>query len=106
MPDAAVALVTPDARAAEVPAHDHQKGASSTHPGHSATEQKPLGAIHVTAMPALTVFVDGKPYGDTPKTIPLKPGPHKVRLTNESGTDETFPVTIVSGETKEIPRFK
>jgi hypothetical protein len=114
MPDAApIAAISPDAGVPEVAAHEHQKGASSIPTGHSspnpggtAGEKKAQGAIHVTAMPTLTVTVDKTTYGDTPRTIALSPGKHKVHLTNESGYDETFSVTIEPGKTQEIPRFK
>ncbi|HET9991218.1 MAG TPA: serine/threonine-protein kinase [Kofleriaceae bacterium] len=107
MPDAPpVAANSPDAGVSDVAAHDHQKGASSIPTGHSPTEKKAQGAIHVTAMPTLTVTVDKTTYGDTPRTVPLAPGKHKVHLTNESGYDETFMVTIDPGKTQEITRFK
>ncbi|HEY6036927.1 MAG TPA: serine/threonine-protein kinase, partial [Kofleriaceae bacterium] len=77
-PDAAVAAISPDAGVPEVAAHDHQKGASSIPTGHSSPnsgsppgEKKPNGAIHITAMPVLTVTVDKTTYGDTPRTVPL-----------------------------------
>jgi hypothetical protein len=38
--------------------------------------------------------------------VSLAPGKHKVHLTNESGYDETFMVTIDPGKTQEITRFK
>jgi serine/threonine-protein kinase len=110
MPDAAPIVATaPDAGVPEVAAHGHQKGASSIPTGHSpanAGEKKAQGAIHITAMPTLTVTVDKTTYGDTPRTVPLAPGKHKVHLTNESGYDETFMVTIDPGKTQEITRFK
>jgi serine/threonine protein kinase len=110
MPDAApIVAVSPDAGVQEVAAHDHQKGASSIPTGHSpanAGEKKAQGAIHVTAMPALTITVDKTTYGDTPRTVPLAAGKHKVHLTNESGYDETFTVTVEPGKTQEISRFK
>jgi len=113
VPDAAVAAISPDAGVPEVAAHDHQKGASSNGSGHPSPnpgpgpgEKKANGAIHITAMPVLTVTVDKTTYGDTPRTVPLAPGKHKVHLTNESGYDETFMVTIDPGKTQEITRFK
>jgi len=108
-PDAAVVAISPDAGVPEVAAHHDQKGASSIPTGHSPAnpgEKKAQGAIHVTAMPVLTVTVDKTTYGDTPRTVPLAPGKHKVHLTNESGYDETFMVTIDPGKTQEITRFK
>ncbi|MEO6774890.1 MAG: serine/threonine-protein kinase [Kofleriaceae bacterium] len=108
MPDAAsLVAIPPDAGVVEVAAHDHQKGASSIPTSHSAAgEKKAQGAIHITAMPTLTVTVDKTTYGDTPRTVRLAPGKHKVHLTNESGYDETFMVTIDPGKTQEITRFK
>jgi len=45
-------------------------------------------------------------YHDTPITIPLKTGPHKLLLTNESGYHEVVPITITADKTLTIERNK
>ena len=53
----------------------------------------------------LTVYVDKKPYGDSPTTIPLPIGKHVVRLINtETHHDETLNVTITENQTFTIDR--
>ncbi|CAN5525126.1 hypothetical protein BH11MYX1_BH11MYX1_34260 [soil metagenome] len=105
--DAAVAAAAPDAGVPQVAASNSQKDATLIRPGHPATDKKPSGSIHVTAMPTLTISIDGKKYGDTPKTIPMPAGKHTVRLTNEeNGYNETVPVVVEPNKTVEIPRFK
>lgn len=53
----------------------------------------------------LTVYVDKKPYGDTPRTITLPVGKHVVRLVNtEAKHDETVSVNIVENDTVSIDR--
>ncbi len=57
-------------------------------------------------VPILTVTVDGKPYGDTPLTIPLNAGSHRVRLQNvENNSDELLSITIVDHQTYTIDRM-
>jgi serine/threonine-protein kinase len=65
------------------------------------------GHLTVVAFPVLTVFVDKKNVGDTPKTIQLAAGRHIVRLSNpETGHDETLTVTITENQTLTIDRRK
>ena len=105
--DAAVAVRSPDAGVPQVAAPSSQKDATSTRPGHPATDKKLSGMIHVTAMPTLTISIDGKKYGDTPKTIQMPAGKHTVRLTNdENGYNESVSVVVEPNQTVEIPRFK
>jgi serine/threonine protein kinase len=66
----------------------------------------PTGSLHVVGVPILTVTVDGKPYGDTPLTIPLHAGSHRVRLQNvENHSDELLSITIVDHQTYTIDRM-
>ncbi len=115
MPDAAIvvvappdaALIAPDAGVPQVAADHSQKDATSTKSSHPANDKKPSGTIHVTAMPTLTISIDGKKYGDTPKSIPVPAGKHTLKLVNEeNGYSETVPVVVEPGKTVEIPRFK
>ncbi len=105
--DAAVAPMSPDAGVPQVAASNSQKDATSTRPSHPATDKKPSGKIYVTAMPTLTIAVDGRKYGDSPMTISVPAGKHSVRLTNEdTGYKETVQVVVEPDKTVDIPRFK
>ena len=67
---------------------------------------QPTGSLHVVGVPILTVTVDDKPYGDTPLTIPLNAGSHRVRLRNvENNSDELLSITIVDHQTFTIDRM-
>ena len=92
LPDAAVAVA--------------KKDASSTRSAHPGAEKR-TGILYVTALPALRVIVDHTTYGDTPQTITLEVGPHRVELVNqENGYDETKTVTIIANKTTTINRVK
>jgi hypothetical protein len=57
-------------------------------------------------VPILTVTVDDQPYGDTPLTIPLNAGSHRVRMRNvENNSDELLSITIVDHQTYTIDRM-
>jgi eukaryotic-like serine/threonine-protein kinase len=102
MPDAPVQI---DGGVSEVAAHPGQKDASSTKPGHPATEKKPQGLLSVSAFPTVTVFVDNRKYGDTPQSgIQLPAGKHKVRLINGPNGPEEFSITIEANKTFEVKR--
>jgi hypothetical protein len=69
------------------------------------TERR-TGSLHVVGMPILSVTVDGKPHGDTPLTISLKPGKHRVRLQNvENNLHEDVSVIITEHQTTTIDRM-
>ncbi|PKN55463.1 MAG: hypothetical protein CVU56_21225 [Deltaproteobacteria bacterium HGW-Deltaproteobacteria-14] len=42
------------------------------------------GRIVIGARPWAQIFVDGRPFGTTPKTMPLSPGAHTVTLVRGS----------------------
>ena len=92
-----------DAGVADATAPDAKKDASSSHQAHPEAAR---GALFVTGMPILTVTVDGTKYHDSPVTIPLKAGPHKLLLTNENGYRELVPITIEPNQTTTIERNK
>jgi serine/threonine-protein kinase len=55
------------------------------------------GTLHVNALPWGNVAVDGRAVGETPVTVALPPGPHRIRITHPSyGARETG-VTIAAG---------
>ena len=90
-----------DAGAADTPKPD-AIAVQSAHP----TPEHPTGSLRVVGVPILTVTVDGKHYGDTPLTIPLNAGKHRVRLQNvEHHSDEVVAVTIVDHQTLTIDRM-
>ena len=67
---------------------------------------QPTGSLHVVGVPLLTVTVDDRQYGDTPLTIPLNAGTHRVRLRNvENNSDELLSITIVDHQTFTIDRM-
>jgi serine/threonine-protein kinase len=67
---------------------------------------QPTGSLHVVGVPILTVTVDDQPYGDTPLTIPLNAGSHRVQLRNvENHSDELLSITIVDHQTFTIDRM-
>jgi serine/threonine-protein kinase len=71
-----------------------------------SSAQQSTGALHVVAVPILTVSVDGTTYGDSPLTIPLAIGKHRVRLQNmQHHIDDAVPVTIVDHHTFTIDRM-
>jgi serine/threonine protein kinase len=103
MPDAAVIAI--DAGVASATAPDAKKDAPSDHSGHPATQK--TGALSVKAFPVMTVTVDKKRYGDTPLTIKLPVGTHKLELSNnELGTDESQNITITENHTTTIDKTK
>jgi serine/threonine protein kinase len=70
------------------------------------SDPQPTGSLHVVGVPILTVTVDNQPYGDTPLTIPLNAGSHRVRLRNvENNSDELLSITIVDHQTYTIDRM-
>jgi eukaryotic-like serine/threonine-protein kinase len=70
------------------------------------SDPQPTGSLHVVGVPILTVTVDDQPYGDTPLTIPLNAGSHRVRLRNmENNSDELLSITIVDHQTYTIDRM-
>jgi hypothetical protein len=64
----------------------------------SATAASNGTLVVETNPPGADVVVDGAPRGQTPLTLPLKPGPHTV-VVRRDGEPRTLPVTIVAGAT-------
>lgn len=57
------------------------------------------GRLTINAVPWAKVFIDGKPYGTTPKTVDdLKVGAHKVRLENPNFPAWEAKVNVSRGE--------
>jgi serine/threonine protein kinase len=101
MPDAAVIPI--DAAVIAVDA-DVKKDAKLDHEDHAALRS---GSLYVTAFPVMTVTVDKHRYGDTPITIKLPVGVHKLVLSNnEAGTNEARNVTIVENRTTTVDKTK
>jgi hypothetical protein len=75
----------------------------STH----ARPAKRSGYLHVVGMPILTITVDGKRHGDSPRTITLPVGRHRVRIQNpQNHIDELLPDVIIrENETTTIDRM-
>ncbi|HEY1549947.1 MAG TPA: serine/threonine-protein kinase [Kofleriaceae bacterium] len=96
MADATVPLVAMiDAAVPSDTAPDAKKDASSNSTVHPPAQTQKTGLLTVRAFPIMTITVDHKRYGDTPQTIRLPVGAHKLELSNnELGMDETQTVTI------------
>lgn len=63
------------------------------------------GKLVVLAKPWATLFLDGKPVGETPYRVSIPAGRHTLRIVNEErGKDEWVTVTIVAGQTTTIER--
>jgi serine/threonine protein kinase len=58
--------------------------------------QRP-GSLYVNATPWARIAVDGKPVGETPLTLPLPPGRHRVRATHPSYGAREIVLEIRSG---------
>jgi hypothetical protein len=60
----------------------------------------------VNAFPWATVTVDGRSLGDTPLTVTLPPGRHRVRATGPAGEVVEEALELAPGERREWrPRF-
>jgi hypothetical protein len=95
--DAAPAVID----AAAAPPEDAKKDATPIQPAHPAK----YGYLNVLADPARTVYVDSKHYGDTPITIKLAIGKHRVRLENvPNHINEPLSITINENQTMKINR--
>ena len=80
------------------PQTDKQQGKIQKTP-----EEENDGGLTINAMPWANVFVDGKPYGTTPKTIEdIKVGTHKVRLENPNFPAWETRVNISKGQTAKV----
>ncbi|MDP3113010.1 MAG: serine/threonine-protein kinase [Thermodesulfovibrionales bacterium] len=80
------------------PQTDKQQGKIQKTP-----EEENYGGLTINAMPWANVFVDGKPYGTTPKTIEdIKAGSHKVRLENPNFPAWETRVNISKGQTAKV----
>ena len=66
-----------------------------------AAETGGEGSLRINSRPWSQIFIDGKPYGNTPQMgLSLPAGTHKVRLTNpQLGLTKNFRVTVKPGKT-------
>jgi serine/threonine-protein kinase len=104
--DAAIAAAAPppDARVAQRPKDKKpvRPIRRPKEPDRPAVTGDP-GKLEVIVTPWAEVIVDGKSRGQTPKTLALPPGKHKVTLRNPGlGKNVTITVTIKSGITKRL----
>jgi serine/threonine-protein kinase len=73
-------------------------------PSPPSVNQAP-GELAVLVTPYATLWLDGKPVGETPYRVSLPAGRHTLRLVNEERSkDEWVPVTITPGRTVKIER--
>ena len=103
--DAALPAVIADASVATTTPSGAKKDASSDRSVHPASQK--TGALTVRAFPVMSVLVDKKRYGETPVTIKLAVGTHKLELTNaELGTDTVHTITISENQTTTIDKTR
>jgi hypothetical protein len=58
-----------------------------------------FGFYSVTSNGKATVYVDDKQIGDTPLTrLPLKPGPHVVKVVGPKAKNKVIKITIIGGQ--------
>lgn len=68
-----------------------------------ASEEENEGELTINAMPWANVYIDGKPYGTTPKTIEnMKAGMHKIRLENPNFPAWETKVNISKNKTAKV----
>lgn len=68
-----------------------------------ASEEENEGGLTINAMPWANVYIDGKPYGTTPKTIEnMKAGMHKIRLENPNFPAWETKINISKGKTAKV----
>ncbi len=85
----------------ESPANNEQK---TVIPNETASSEKTKdGSVVVNATPWAKVFIDGKPYGTTPKTIEnLKAGSHNLRLENPSFPAWETKITVSTNQAAKV----
>jgi hypothetical protein len=87
------------------PEPEPAKGADDTpSPASSEHASSGKGTLRVNTRPWSQVFIDGKPYGNTPRmNLPLEAGPHTLTLVNEPfGFRKTVEITITPGQVENI----
>ncbi|MBN2345346.1 MAG: PEGA domain-containing protein, partial [Candidatus Aminicenantes bacterium] len=80
----------------------------SLDPGETASAHHrfpPFRSFTITARPFGRVLVDGTDYGDTPQTIKLSYGEHRVQVTKEGYRPEELTITI-GRDTKNSAHFE
>jgi serine/threonine protein kinase len=90
---------------AAAPEPEPAKGADDTpSPASSERASSGKGTLRVNTRPWSQVFIDGKPYGNTPRmNLPLEAGPHTLTLVNEPfGFRKTVEITITPGQVENI----
>lgn len=87
-----------DAQQIQMPQTDKQRNKIQ-----KASEEENEGELTINAMPWANVYIDGKPYGTTPKTIEnMKAGMHKVRLENPNFPAWETKVNISKNKTAKV----
>jgi hypothetical protein len=99
LPAAAVpaALKAPAAAPASEPV-----GAAAAKPEPAAVVANPAkGTLHINAVPAANVAIDGRPLGMTPKIVRLSAGTHRVALIGPGGR-RSQTVNVAAGQTASV----
>ena len=108
-PDAAIAEPISDAASrdlawdAAVATESPSEGGKSGKANEADDASDEKASLTIRVIPWATVTVDGKNYGQTPQTMHLRRGKHRIVLEN-SGLDrrESFSMTLKSGQKKTV----
>jgi serine/threonine protein kinase len=100
VPSASAIAAPPDAAAAilDAPADASMHEAGGASPPARRAE---LGSLAIYAAPWALIWIDGRPYGETPVRARLPVGVHRVRLKNDT-QDRTVTVTVTSAKEQVI----
>jgi len=96
----AAAVNTVPADAAVATLHDAGRPAAPVAPtdaGKEPAKQVEMGSLAVYVAPWSLVWIDGKPYGETPVHARVPVGVHRVRLKNDT-KEKTVTVTVTTAK--------
>jgi serine/threonine protein kinase len=96
-------VLPPDAGVTGAPRSTVTPNEASVRGAVSGARAEPVatGKLNVVVLPWAEVWVDGKPLGQTPVTMRVSVGSHRVRLKNDS-KEKTLTVTVTSARTAVI----
>ena len=78
---------------------DRARGTGAAKPEAAAVAGK--GTLHINAVPAANVAIDGRPLGMTPKIVRLSAGTHRVALIGPGGR-RSQTVNVAAGRTATV----
>jgi hypothetical protein len=91
----------PPAASDAAPAPERARTSDSARAPAPAADAAAPATLGVNAFPWATITVDGRPYGDTPVTLKLAPGRHRIRATRPGGEVIEEELELAPGERRE-----